>query len=276
MKSITSVSGGRTSSYMALNFPTEYNIFSLVRIEDKNCTPKDKKIIQYIEDKIQMPFIATAESDKTLYIIKQLEQDLGKNIIWVTGDTFEQVILNHANALPNRRMRFCTTDMKMTPIFWYCYLYLLDSIDDFVNMNIGYRFDEPNRKTDDFFNFAFSCKNYGKKNQNWIKDFEWRNSITPLKSYRIVNKIIIDFFINKPKYIFPKFSNCAGCFNKNEIELQEQFTLEPEKMNWFKKMEKITKNRFNMNIFLKELEHKDYTYGQISMMESLKTCNCTD
>ena len=276
MKTITSVSGGRTSSYMSLNFPTQYNIFSLVRIEDYSCAPKDKKLIQYVEDKIQMPFIATAESDKTLYVLQQLEQDLGKSIIWVSGDTFEQVIKNRSNALPNRRMRFCTTYMKMTPIFWYCYLYLMDDIDDLVNMNIGYRFDEPNRKTDDLFDFAFSCNNYGNKHQNWIREFEWRNCYTPLKKHKIDNIIIKDFFINKIKYVFPKHSNCVGCFNKTEIELQEQFSLEPNKMNWFSKMEKTTSNRFNMNITMDEIKNKDYTYGQISMMEALHTCNCTD
>ncbi len=130
MKTITSVSGGRTSSYMALHYPTDYNIFSLVRIEDERCKPKDKKLIQYVEDKIQKPFIATAESDLTLYVLIQLEQDLGKPIVWVSGDTFEETLYKnpqHKNSLPNRRMRYCTSDMKMHPIFWWCYLNMFDS-----------------------------------------------------------------------------------------------------------------------------------------------------
>lgn len=109
MISVTSVSGGRTSGYMALHYPTDYNIFSLCRIEDVQCRPWDKKLIQYVEDKIQMPFIATIESDLTLYVLIQLEQDLGKDIVWVTGPTYEQVIRNSNTAgdyLPNRKKGF--------------------------------------------------------------------------------------------------------------------------------------------------------------------------
>ena len=91
MKTINSLSGGKTSSYMALHYPADYNIFSLVRIEDINCKPKDKSLIKYVSDKIGMEFIATAESDKTLYVMRDLEQLIGKEIIWVTGQTFDEL-----------------------------------------------------------------------------------------------------------------------------------------------------------------------------------------
>lgn len=276
IKEVTSVSGGRTSSYLALNYPTQYNIFSLVRIEDASCSPKDKKLIQYIEDKLQKPFIATLESDLTLYVLLQLEQELGREITWVSGDTFEQVIKNHAYALPNRTMRFCTSDMKMAPIFWWCYMNLFESEDDYIRMNVGYRVDEPNRKTNDFFDFVKSTKNFGLNYQNWVRDFEWRESRTPLKAFGIDNLMVKSFFANKPEYVFPVYSNCVGCFNKSEIELQEQFYYEPEKMAWFKWYESVTGNRFNMNFFLSELENIIFTPEQISMMQSKPTCDCTD
>ena len=60
MKTVNSVSGGQTSAYISAKYPANYNIFALVRIEAER-TIKDKKVIQYIEDKIQKPFIATAE-----------------------------------------------------------------------------------------------------------------------------------------------------------------------------------------------------------------------
>ncbi len=295
MKTVTSVSGGRTSSYMALHFPTDYNIFSLVRIEDKRCTPKDKKLIQYVEDKIKQPFIATAESDLTLYVLIQLEQDLGKEIIWVTGDTFEHVIYNttHKNSLPNRRMRYCTSDMKMLPIFWWCYLNLFESKDDFISMNIGYRADEQRRNANDLFSFVSSCNiNYDKEafklgntiyvlaenlkgNNKWTKDFEWRESHFPLRDNNIYLPQIKKFFILHPEYIFPLFSNCVGCFNKTEPELQRQFTLEPHKMNWFKEQENKTGRTWNISGGLDSIEAKDYTNGQQYIFENV-TCNCTD
>lgn len=272
--SVTSVSGGRTSSYLALHYPTDYNIFSLVRIEDALCAPKDKKLIQYVEDKIQQPFIASAESNLTLYVLQQLEQDLGKEIIWVTGDTFETVIKNRSMALPNRRMRFCTTEMKMTPIFWWCYLNLFKSLDDYVVMNIGYRVDEPKRTATDHFSFPISCKNFGEHRCNW-ETIEWRDSKFPLQQHGIDNLMIKSYFAKLGYYTFPKYSNCAGCFNKSEAELQEQFELEPEIMNWFKRYELLTGRRWNISDSLLNIERKDLTNGQLDAF-SYATCNCTD
>jgi hypothetical protein len=88
MKTINSLSGGKTSSYLAKHFPADYNIFSLVRIEDRRCTPKDEKLVKFISDKIGQEFIATAESDITLKAVIDLEQLIGQEIIWVTGRTF--------------------------------------------------------------------------------------------------------------------------------------------------------------------------------------------
>jgi diphthamide synthase (EF-2-diphthine--ammonia ligase) len=78
MQTINSLSGGKTSSYMAVHYPADYNIFALVTIEDVNCRPKDKALVQKISDKIGKEFIATAEDDKTLKVIFDLEQKIGK------------------------------------------------------------------------------------------------------------------------------------------------------------------------------------------------------
>ena len=42
MITCTSISGGQSSAYIAVNYPTDYNVFALVTVTDKNCTPKDK------------------------------------------------------------------------------------------------------------------------------------------------------------------------------------------------------------------------------------------
>ena len=56
---VNSLSGGKTSSYMAKHYPADYNIFALIRIEDEYCKPKDESIVKYASDKIGMDFIAT-------------------------------------------------------------------------------------------------------------------------------------------------------------------------------------------------------------------------
>jgi hypothetical protein len=87
MISINSLSGGKTSSYIAVHYPADYNIFSLVCIDDYRCAPKDKSIIKYVNDKLERhqlqygEFIATAEDDMTLYAMRDLEQYIGMEII---------------------------------------------------------------------------------------------------------------------------------------------------------------------------------------------------
>ncbi len=43
MITVNSVSGGQTSAYIAANYPADYDIFALVRIEDRNCLFQDKE-----------------------------------------------------------------------------------------------------------------------------------------------------------------------------------------------------------------------------------------
>lgn len=275
---VTSVSGGRTSSYLSLHYPTDINIFSLVRIEDKRCAPKDISIIKYVEDKIQMDFIATAESDLTLCVLRQLEQDLGKSITWVTGRTFEQLIYDERRInprLPNRRMRFCTELLKMYPIFWHIFLHVFKSVDDYVTMNIGYRADEPRRNATDEYKYSMYCNTYGEKQNNW-NTIEWRDSKFPLRENGINNLMIKSYFAKHPEYVFPEESNCVGCFNKSEPVLQKQFDYEPEKMNWFNEMEQATGLRFNISDTLDNIMIKDFSTSQMDMFDNAVTCNCTD
>ena len=72
MKTMNSLSGGKTSSYIAANYPADYDVFSLVRIEDQNCRFPDEKIRQEVEDRIQAPFIGTAEDDTIIYTMLDL------------------------------------------------------------------------------------------------------------------------------------------------------------------------------------------------------------
>lgn len=168
--------------------------------------------------------------------------------------------------------------MKLDPIFWWCYLNLFENEDDFIEMNIGYRFDEPKRVTDDIYKFTKSCKNFGQFFNNW-EEIEWRNSAFPLRKHGIDNFIVRSYFANKPEYVFPPTSNCVMCFNHTEIELFDNFVYEPEKMQWAIDQEIRTGNRFNMQISLTDLKNKKYTSEEIRKMVKVEkqfTCNCTD
>ena len=53
MITVNSLSGGKTSSYMAVHFPADIELFSLVRTSDLSCKFKDDSIRKIVEDKIE-------------------------------------------------------------------------------------------------------------------------------------------------------------------------------------------------------------------------------
>ncbi len=91
MKTVNSLSGGKTSSYIASNYPADYNVFSLVRTDDKNCMFPDAKIRQEVSDRLGTEFIGTLEDDTIIYTMLDLEQHIGSKIDWVTGKTFDEI-----------------------------------------------------------------------------------------------------------------------------------------------------------------------------------------
>lgn len=249
IKSVTSISGGKTSAYLATHYLSDENVFALVRIESRKCTPKDKDIVKYCSDKIGMEFIATAESDTTLYLMRDLEQMLGKNIIWTTGDTFEQVCFKK-KALPNLMMRFCTTEMKMKPIFEYCYKEF-----GIVDMQIGFRYDEKERANYQNTKFKTIIGKSKNGNRNKWGEIEWRNLSFPLINGRITN-YQVNQWANTTDLIFPPDSNCVGCFWKNAEQLRKNFDDEPLKMEWFVEMEQKLKRKWK----------KEFTYEHIKTL----------
>jgi hypothetical protein len=257
MKTINSLSGGKTSSYLAYHYPADYNLFSLIRIEDRKCTPKDTKLVQYISDKIGKEFIATAESDITLKTVIDLEQLIGKEIIWVTGKTFEQVN-KKAKAIPNQQWRFCTTEMKMRPIFdwWY------KNIKEKVKMGIGFRFDEMERAERLSTSFKGIVGTRGGGTQNKWEEIEWREGYFPLIENRITHYDVKKWAESTP-LVFPEDSNCVGCFHKPLQQLRKNWDLEPLKMQWFADQEnKATFKKECSYLKIKEIGlQMDFNFG---------------
>ena len=260
MIKVNSVSGGKTSAYMAIHYPTDFNVFSLVTIEAKYCTPRDKNLVQYVSDKIGKEFIATAESDKTLIVVRELEQQLGRSIYWVAGDTFEQVI-RKKKALPNQMWRFCTTEMKMKPIFEFCQ----NRIKEVVEMNIGFRYDEQERgernKTNTHFKAIVGQSENGR---NKWKEIYWRELSFPMIDDRTTH-LKVKKWADQSSLIFPEDSNCVGCFWKPFQQLRKNWNDEPLKMKWFSEMEKELGRTFKKEMsYLKTKKlgiQQDFNFG---------------
>ena len=234
---LNSLSGGKTSSYIAANYPADYNIFSLVRIE--SCPFPDKKIRQEIEDRIQKPFVGTAEDDTIIYTMLDLEQFIGSPITWVTGPTFDEVVKTKGGWLPNKLHRYCTTTMKLEPIFYWW----AENIGEPVGMRIGFRANEERRAVKMLeranANGLLEMKatfEKRKDGRNKWEVVEWQKPLFPLIEDRIFKDKIEIFWKDKPVR-FAWMNNCVGCFHRNEILLKKMFELHPDKMQWFSDQE---------------------------------------
>ena len=69
METVNSLSGGKSSSYIALNYKADFNVFSLVRTNDKLCQYPDKKVRQIVSDLIGCEFVGTTEQDNIIEIM---------------------------------------------------------------------------------------------------------------------------------------------------------------------------------------------------------------
>lgn len=249
MKTVNSLSGGKTSSYMAYYYPADYNVFALVRIEDKNCAPKDSKLIQMVSDKIGMQFIATAESDLTLKAMFDLEQIIGKEILWLTGETFENVIKKQGGILPNMMLRFCTHQMKLRPIWdWW-----FKNIGEKIKMGIGFRYDEKERA--ERLSTSFKGITGKRGNLNKWETIEWREGYFPLIEDRITHYQVYQW-AQASKIEFPQDSNCVGCFHKPLQQLRKNWDDEPNKMQWFANQEVKTKSGKGVLKWKKEMTYE--------------------
>jgi hypothetical protein len=239
MKSCTSISGGRTSAYLAANYPTDYNVFSLVRTEDPNCKFPDEKLRQAVEDRIQKPFIGTLEDDLIIHTIFDLEQHLGREISWVSGISYDEVVTTKGGWLPNKLHRYCTTEMKLTPMFYWW----AETIGEPVRMQIGFRANEGRRAKNMQKRFnengllEFKAT-FGKnaRGQNKWEMVEWQKPSFPLIDNGIF-KDEIQAYWDRQNVRFAPFNNCVGCFHRNPIFLRKMAEEHPEKMEWFAKQE---------------------------------------
>jgi hypothetical protein len=257
MKTVNSISGGKTSAYLAKFYPADINVFSLVRIEDRECLwmeGKDESTRQLISDRLGVEFIGTAEMDDIIYTILDLEQFLGQEIKILTGDTFEQVILNHSNYLPNQMARFCTSDMKIRPIFDY-----IQSLDILpVNMQIGFRPNEisradnvKSREKEDGFEYMRTIIGH-KKGRNQWGEIKYRKVQFPLITDNITKDVIYNYWFGKPVR-FAYRNNCVGCVNRQPLMISHMATKERHKIEWFAKQERRTGNRFLKGVTFDEI-----------------------
>jgi hypothetical protein len=239
MKTVNSLSGGKTSSYIAANYPADYNVFALVRTDDKECIFPDAKIRQIVSDRIDTEFIGTLEMDEIIYTMLDLEQFIGQEIHWVSPITFDKVLQRWGTDklyLPNKVQRFCTVDMKIKPIFyWWAKTLNFETCE----MRIGFRANEMKRAKSmierlDENGIGWEKGTWEKSTngRNIWKNVPYRKLSFPLIEDKIFKDEVDQFWKNKPVR-FAYMNNCVGCFHRNPILLKHMSNKAENKFNWF-------------------------------------------
>lgn len=304
MKTINSVSGGKTSSYMAVHYPADYNCFALVLSNDKNTLPKDKGVYKEVLNRIP-GFEGTRELEDTLKAVLDLEQFLGTKIDWVVAYegghsngsisdenwnpkplTFDRLI-EYRRCLPNYRMRFCTEELKIKALFWHTYLNIMDDETDVVAMNIGFRFDEQDRaykmtRKCQAMDFNRSCKvdSKHKRLKSQKSRIDWRIPFFPLIEDRITKNLIKSYWSNK-NIDFPVTPDCDMCFFHTKGHLARNFTNYPERMEWALEQEKKIGKTFVKYKNFSDIKQdapkhlREYFMSENKSEPSLG-CQCTD
>tara|TARA_R110000824_G_scaffold69302_9_gene178664 strand:- start:388 stop:1242 length:855 start_codon:yes stop_codon:yes gene_type:complete len=244
MKTVNSLSGGKSSSYIAANYPADYNVFALVRTNDKNCMFPDKKVRQIVSDKIGTEFIGTLEMDTIIYTMLDLEQYIGSKINWVSGETFEELINSPSNnMLPSPLRRYCTAELKMRPMFkWW-----LKNITTPTTFRIGFRANEQKRAKNvinkynkkGFLEMKHIIGKHKNGNNKW-KTTEWQRQEYPLIKDNIY-KDNIEVFWQGKLVRFAEINNCVGCFHRSIPLLKKMWQTHENKMQFFSDLEKNRK-----------------------------------
>lgn len=259
MKTVNSFSGGKTSAYLDYHFPSDVTIFSLVRIKGNQYKPLDSGLRREVEKRIP-EFEGTAESDLTLQTVLDYEQFSGRKITWVTSHYTFDSLIDKKKFLPNHYNRYCTYELKIVPIFEYCYKYLFESKTDKIKMQIGYRIDEADRafeweiREKNKIKYPLHSSLSKKENRNTILD--WRITGFPLIEERVTKYMVSDFW--KGKLYFPIVSNCVGCHFHTLNELRLQAKVESIKLKWWAERERERERRFKKEFWYKDLFGEEF------------------
>ena len=257
LKTVNSLSGGKTSSYVAANYKADYNIFSLVRTDDKRCIFPDAKIRQQVSDRIGKEFIGTLEEDMIIYTMLDLEQYIGSKIDWVSGKTFDDAIIKTKKGtkyLPNKVARYCTTELKTMPILHWVY----DVVKEPVIMRFGYRANEMSRaktmleKTDEegFTKVKATFTKLKDGRQSW-GTYRYNKPEFPLITDNIYKDNIETYWKDKPVR-FAYMNNCVGCYWRSPLLLKKMSDKQPNKMQWFAEQE-TSKSKWRSDIMYKDI-----------------------
>jgi len=241
---IINFSGGRTSAYMAKRLIDEGGEY----------------LVSFQNTGKEMP--------QTLDFINECDKRWNMNIVWLEyrfgnhfevvnyetasrdGRPFDEAIAHKKQFLPNQRLRYCTSFLKIDTLRRY-----LKSIgvNDYTSFN-GIRYDEPRR-------------------WNKIKDSKFDVEL-PLVQWKTTKVDVLnwwkeqqfDLMVNEP------YGNCDGCFLKGKGKLAIIAKEKPELFDWWIKHEEKSNGTFKKEISYQQL--KDKSIAQQGMFDGDPSFEC--
>jgi len=255
MITVNSISGGKTSSYIAANYPADINMFSLITTRDENCLFPDKKLRQIVSDKIGREFIGTLEMDDIIHTILDLEQFIGKEITWINEKDFEDIIIRQkkngkiVHFVPNVMRRICTSELKIIPMAKW----LNENISEIVETRIGFRANETRRAStmikklnkDGIMEAKIIFGKHKNGNNKW-KTIPYQIPVFPLIEDNIYKDNIEVYWEEKPVK-FAYMNNCVGCFHRSPMLLKHMSNTHSNKFDWFIDKENKAIESYNLS-----------------------------
>ena len=239
MKTVTSISGGQSSAYVAANYPSDFLVFALVTVKDRQLLYPDAAVRKQVSDRIGREFVGTVEDDTIICTVLDLEQHLGQPINWVAGKPFEDL---RKNSLPNITWRHCTELMKIKPMFeWWRKV-----IGKPVEMRIGFRAGEEQRA----HRMLAAC------DQNGLRAYRntpWQKPVFPMIDGGVKRDKVVLYWREHAVRFAPQ-NNCVGCFHRNPLVLRKMYDLHPKKMQWFANMEKVKGARWKSEVSYEQIK----------------------
>lgn len=253
---VVSFSGGRTSAYMA------WRLLQVV--------PRDKLVFVFAN--------TGKENEETLKFVHECDKRWGLGVVWIeaevskekgVGTSYRVVDFETASrngkpfwdmfekyGLPNNMAPHCTRELKQAPI----YKFVKDLFkDDPYQMAIGMRYDERkriNQRRANKFNWVYPLTHWWPTAKIQVRDF-WRQS---------------EFDLGLEDYQ----GNCDLCFKKSRKKRLRIMQENPEKIEWWAKMEEAcgeyTFDRHGVTI--KELS-KRLCDGDKSIFDNDKDQHCS-
>lgn len=305
IQTVASLSGGRSSSYMAIHYPADVNLFAVVLTEQVEAAPQDKGLFRECQNRIP-GFIASREVDQTLKNMLWLEQETGKEIKWVCAYesqdkasfssedgwhpkplTFDRLI-KAKKAIPNQSQRWCTEQLKYVAIYWHVFLHVLSEPNGMCFMNIGYRADEAYRAVNmqDCKMHVHRRPSYGliknkdgsipRRRANSLVHHEWRIPFFPMIEAGVDHNEVLSYWRSRPEVLWPAESNCDMCFFKSSQVVAEQYKRYPERIAWAIQKEESTGATFRNGTSIQQI--LDTATGELFASANYKSfpCSCTD